>query len=276
MPIIAHTYYTAGMHELAKVFVESFCYYHVDDAVRLVVHGMGITPEMQADLESRYPFITVFPEPLDSYIEHWADQCGVPVKRLKAWRRQIEHGYVTQESRVWKLLTAGGHRVECVGRMVKSYQRPESDIIIVHFDIDTLFRGSILPLEQEMEGYHVGLKLRPTINPVKARITIDVMALRAFDTTIMWLDMWANFIQETPPMERPIGFGQATAWRAYEYTHQVCDFKDLTLPLKYGLPGRNKPDDVVWCGNVHKLTKDDCVAVFKDELARLKAEGAHD
>jgi len=38
------------------------------------------------------------------------------------------------------------------------------------------------------------------------------------------------------------------------------------LPLIFGLPGRNKADQIVLCGNVHKLAKDDCVDFFKKEV----------
>lgn len=269
--LIAHTYYTAGMHELAKVFMESFCHFHVNNAVPLIVEGVGIDERQERELKYAYPFTNVRRH--EYRMEGWARECGVPVKTLRDWRKQIEHGYVTQDSRVWKLLTAGGQRVEMVRDTLRGMITPNQDNLLVHFDIDTLFRGSILPLVEEMEGYDVGLKLRPTIQPVKARITIDVMALRADDRTHMWLLDWTNVILETPPMQRPIGFGQSSAWQAYEQAVQAYNLKALTLPLKYGLPGRNKADDVVWCGNVHKLTKDDCAVMFREELARLKEQG---
>jgi len=268
--LVAHTYYTAGMHELAKVFVESFCFYHGDLAIPLVIDAVGVDKNMVGDLVARYPYTKVRPQQFR--IGHLARRCGVRKELLLKWKDQIEKGYVTRESRVWKLLMSGEQRVQVVRDLIAGLtgQRVGEDTLVVHFDIDTLFRGSIVPIVKEMEGYTVGLKLRPKIQPVKARITNDVMAIRCVDPSVLWLNTWVRMIEKIKPMDRPVGFGQISHWWAFEIMQKDPNFKVLTLPLKYGLPGRNKEEDVVWCGNVHKLRKDNCAVVFGDELKRLK------
>jgi len=116
--ISVHTYYTSGMHELAKVFVESFCFTHEDDEVPLLITAMDITDEQCRELTDRYPFIgiTVLPLPM----EQWALLCGIKVAKLTRWRSEIEGDYVTTENKAWKLLTAGGDRVFEVRRMVNT------------------------------------------------------------------------------------------------------------------------------------------------------------
>ena len=109
------------------------------------------------------------------------------------------------------------------------------------------------------------LKLRRKINPIKARITIDVMVLRATDSVHIWLKNWKEIIDAMHPLNRPVGFGQSSCWEAFVRAEKD-GLKALKLPLKYGLPGRNKPDDVIWCGNVHKLKKDDCAIMFRKEF----------
>jgi len=274
--LIVHTYYTAGMHELAKVFVESFCFHHANDHTPLFIDAIGIDDKMKEDLYYRYPIIKVKKRPYN--LEAMSKRSNVPIKTLEKWREQVEHGYVTEQNRAWKLMIAGEDRVLKVYNMLREFP-DEPDALIVHFDIDTLFRANINDIVDEMKGYDVGLKLRPNINPVKARITIDMMALHITPDTRHWLSDWIRTSCSMPPKQRPIGWGQTSCWIAYEAATKDKRLKALTLPLKYGLPGRNKPNDVVWCGNVHKLTKDDCAKKFGAELARAKIvekEANHD
>lgn len=260
--ISVHAFYTSGMHGLAKVFVESFSWFHTQYRTPLHLDTMGLTTNQIAELRQCYPLIRVVNH--EYPMADWANRCGVSIRTLAEWKDQIEHGYVTEESRTWKLLTAGDYRVRCVSKALN-----HAIGLLVHFDIDTLFRGSVLGLETNMVGYDVGLKFRPNIQPIKARITIDVMALRPTQPTYRWLSNWQAEIAKIPPRERPIGFGQSSCWEAYTKALEQ-GLTALRLPLSYGLPGRNRDTDVIWCGNIHKLRKDDCVSVFRKELDRLK------
>jgi len=207
-------------------------------------------------------------------MDQWAKDCDVSVKQLQQWRREIEGDFVSGRNRVWKLLTAGGDRVRRVRSLMHTLGTPPHlPDMLVHFDIDTLFRGSILGIEREMAGYDIGVKLRRGINPVKARITIDMMALKQTPCTMAWLSYWTANIAAVKPMDRPQGFGQSSCWDAFVSTEAESSFNVLTLPLKYGLPGRNRGNNVVWNGNVHNLKKDDCVALFRKELDRLRKRG---
>jgi len=277
--IIVHSYYTRGMHELAKVFVESFCYFHIENEVPLLITALGITAEQRRELVDLYPFIGLSVRQMP--MKKWALECGVPVAKLKKWRREIEGDYVTKENKAWKLLTAGGDRVHEVRRLVdtlRPHRHPTSSAhtepdMLVHFDIDTLFRKSVIPIETEMNGYDVGLKLRRRINPIKARITIDMMAIRRTPNAMLWLELWTAIINGVHPLEKPQGFGQSSCWQAFTEA-EAKGLTALSLHLKYGLPGRNRDDNIVWNGNVHKLKKDDCVAYFREELDRLRGANA--
>jgi hypothetical protein len=267
--LYVHAYYTSGMHELAKVFVESFNYFHRKDTIPMIIHGVDITDSMRDDLHDRYPHLSVRVSTAD--VSYKAKKYSIPKKTLNTWKHQVEHGYVTQKNRAWKLMIAGEDRVCAVNQIVRDLL-DDPNTIIVHFDIDTLFRSNIRPIEDEMMGYDVGLKLRPTIDPIKARITIDVMALRPVPYVDMWMTDWIHIAQSLHPLKRPIGYGQISCWEAYTLATHDDRLKALTLPLKYGLPGRNKKTDAIWCGNVHKLEKDACAIMFRDELDRLKKE----
>jgi len=261
------------MHELAKVFVESFSHFHKIDKVPLIIDAVDITDSMRDDLHDRYPHLSTRLRPLA--LKHKAQKYNIPLKRLQKWKDAVEHGFVTQQNRAWKLMIAGEDRVCTVNQIVRDLL-DDPNTIIMHFDIDTLFRSNLRPIEEEMIGYDVGLKLRPNIEPVKARITIDVMALRPTPFVEMWLTEWIQISQSLHPLERPIGYGQISCWEAFLTSKEDGRLKVLTLPLKYGLPGRNKFSDAIWCGNVHKLKKDDCVGMFRKELDRLKADNLND
>jgi len=266
------------MHELAKLFVESFRVHHLDDEVPLLVHCLDTSAEQRRELADLYPHLSIMYT--DIPMRKWAAGAGVSLNRLRRWRREVEGDYVTPKNKAWKLMTAGGDRVKVVRGLVSTLTpfSPRTSVatqpaaeMLVHFDIDTLFRASILDIEQEMQGYDVGLKLRRKINPVKARITIDMMAIKHTPHTVAWLKYWTDNIDAVHPLEKPQGFGQSSCWGAFMQA-EAEGMDALTLPLKYGLPGRNKPDNVVWNGNMHKLKKDDCVAYFKEELDRMKGQ----
>jgi hypothetical protein len=80
------------------------------------------------------------------------------------------------------------------------------------------------------------------------------------------MEEWMKNIDAVPPQQRPIGFGQSSCWEAFQNHREQLTWDKL--PLEYGLPGRNKTNDKIWTGNVHKLRKDECVGVFEQEFLR--------
>jgi hypothetical protein len=283
--LIVHTYYTSGMHELAKIFVESFSEFHTKkQLIPLIVEGVDLTTSQVEDLRKRCAHIRINQHHID--MEYWANECNVPKSTLMRWRHEIEHSYVTPVNRVWKLLVAGDHRVKTVRNIVQSLHdypmypplRIPPDMyrmVVAHFDIDTIFRENIEGIADYVSNHDVALKLRPKIQPVKARITIDTMVIKNTGASVQWLNDWTKRIDAVPPRQRPIGFGQSSCWEAYVNSVEKHNLQAFKLPLEYGLPGRNKPSDVIWCGNLHKVTKDSCTDIFNKELLKIK-RGNHD
>lgn len=271
--LIVHTYYTSGMHELAKIFVESFSEFHANRQIPLVIEGVDLTDFQVSDLRSRYKYLHINQHYIP--MEHWAKRCGVSLNTLEKWRYEVEHSYVTPANRAWKLLIAGDHRIKTVRNMLEmigAYGICPAGKILAHFDIDTIFRDNIEALSEYVLHHDAALKLRPQIQPIKARITIDLMVIKKTGASIQWLEDWTEIIDSVPPIERPIGFGQSSCWEAYKKAVEEYCLQVNKLPISYGLPGRNKPSDAIWCGNVHKLTKDDCANRFNKELGRLQSK----
>jgi hypothetical protein len=222
------------------------------------------------ELQSLWRPLVIEEIPID--FEEMSARSGFSIAELIGFKDHIESNYISYGTRAWKLMIAGEDRVDRVYKILLSSYLNDGRIDgMVHFDIDTLFRGNIHELIKMVVTHDLGLKLRRNHKVVKARITIDCMTINNNYRTREFFRTWLEQIRKVHPKDRPVGFGQATCWGAYEHLKENLDIQ--RLPLKFGLPGRNNNEDVVWCGNVHKLKKDDCVTMFRNEMQRLKASG---
>jgi hypothetical protein len=261
---IAHTYYTSGMHELAKICIKSFAHYHEKYEIPLYVDVINPTEEQVKELIFLYKYIsvTVFNYPINKL----AIENNVSAEKLYKWKKEVERGYVTNSNRFWKLLIAGDKRVKRVEDIIKSIS---DNTLIVHFDIDTLFRNNIMSIISTMRYHEAGLKIRPTTGTIKSRITIDFIALKVCRNVKAFIKYWIDTIDKTKLTQRPIGFGQISCWHAYNEAVKKNNLKSIILPLEYGLPGQNLSSNYIWCGNIHKLKKNKCAIMFNNEFNRL-------
>jgi hypothetical protein len=258
---------------MAKVFLKSL---HrvmgpTSPMVWLDTRSVGDTQQLQ--LRECYPaeLLHIVNRPIP--MPEWAQRAKVTVGQLREFKRQCETRYVSNRNKVWKLMTAGDDRVQALYDLLWNMQNkpmqllPDWDVVpgfVAHFDIDTLFRRQLEGLPAMMEEANIWLKLRPGHPTLKARITIDCIFLRGTDDVRRFFDRWRYHIDRVPPAKRPVGWGQASCWHAF--TEVKEQLKYATLPLQFGLPGRNHKDDTIWTGNVHKLTKNDCVKLFKKDM----------
>lgn len=269
--IYVHTYLTDGFFEMTQVFLDS--YEASGNPFPVAVDARGLSDEQELALCTHPSVWVVNSKPYD-----WADlerKTGTELSLLRRHKHQIEHIYVTPASRVWKLLFAGDDRVKAIRELLfcpERYQlfggmRPSG---LLHFDADTLFRGDISDLQELLSEFEIGLKLRPSIKPIKARITIDCVAIKPTPNARRFLDDWINIIDSVPPAQRPVGFGQSSCWQAFELNRRNLNFSKL--PERYGMPGQNAANNVVWNGNKHNLAKGDCVKLFRNELKKMQEE----
>ena len=279
--MIVHAYLTNGFVEMAKVFLKSLHTVMGPAAPLVWLDTRSVSAVQQAQLREQYDpdrlHIVNRPIPM----AEWADRAGTAVAQLKQFKRECEGRFVSHKNRVWKLMTAGDDRVQALYDLMWGMEarprkeQPDWDTIpsfVAHFDIDTLFRAPLEGLPAMMDKANIWLKLRPGHPTVKARITIDCIFLRGTDDVRKFFDRWRHYINRGPPPKRPVGFGQSSCWQAF--TEVSEHLKYAKLPLKYGLPGRNAQEDVIWTGNVHKLAKNDCVKLFKKELKNGAGDSA--
>ena len=286
--MIVHSYLTNGFFDMAKVFLRSLEVAEgMDNAPLVWLDTRGLEPPQVEELRRYYVTGKLYVNNSKIPMRQWAEEAEITLKELKEYKRQCEGRYVNNRNRVWKLMTAGDDRVqhlfkfawppagnpmtEVPRRANGTYESGWKQRIeyIAHFDIDTLFRKPISsPAKELMNHNDLWLKLRPNNEIVKARITIDVILMRPTTQVGRFFNMWIHEIGKLRPRDRPIGWGQASCWYAFVKLRDRLSYN--TLPLEWGLPGRNKPDDLIWTGNVHKLAKKDCVKLFNAEMKKWK------
>lgn len=270
--MLVHSYLTNGFFNMAKVFLQSLHYVHGDEPPLVWLDTRGLKTHQAQELERCYVKDRIYINSMILPLRQWAERAEVSLKDMRAYKRQCEGRFVNDRNKVWKLMTAGDDRIHRLYDIMWPKVPPPDEPLnwlpfpdyIAHFDIDTLFRKPLTPVHALMKDTDLWLKLRPGHKIVKARITIDCILVRPTKGVMKFFTEWLRWINRTPPLDRPIGWGQASCWHAFERTKGAMLFD--TLPLEWGLPGRNHPDDIVWTGNVHKLAKDDCVKLFAKEM----------
>lgn len=276
MDFIVHTYLTNGFVEMAKVFLKSLYFVHKKTPIFVWLDTRGCNENDIRGLKQCYPDSMLYINNMQLPLEEWSKKAGLSVDLMKKYKNECEQIYINKDNKVWKLMTAGDDRVKRLYDILwpseeflgKHGHIPNFNYI-AHFDIDTLFRKRFSEvIKYMMRNIDIWLKLRPNSKVVKARITIDCIFVKPTKNIQDFFNKWIYHIDRVSPIERPVGWGQASCWHAFE------EFKDkinyAKLPLEFGLPSRNDEDDYIWTGNIHNLRKDDCVKMFEMELDRCK------
>lgn len=272
--MLVHSYLTSGFVNMAEVFLLSLNYVYGNNAPLVWLDTRGLKPQAVEKLKEAYPRERIHIVNKKLPLRPWAKEAGVPPKLFKQYKRECEQKFVSNKNRAWKLKTAGDDRILALHNLMfypRELDLPNWDAMpkfIAHFDIDTLFRKTMDDIPDLMSKADLWLKLRPENPVVKARITIDVLLIRPTDRVFKFFNDWRNWINRVPLKDRPVGYGQTSCWHAFEQNKGRLNFD--TLPLTYGLPGRNKDSDFIWTGNKHNLAKADCVKLFKKELDKCK------
>lgn len=255
-----HSYFTSGMFNLAEIFLKSLHYSNGND-FNVVLSTRDLDPNQINKLEEIYPGVNIENKKID--MQRLADKAELPVALLNQYRDEVEHNYVSKANKVWKLMIAADDRVKALQDVI---QRAGANDVILHFDIDTLFKKDIHHAYKFAAYYDGCLLLRLKHNIVKARITISTMFWKKTRSTLQFFDRWINYVDAIHPLQRPIGYGQTACYYAF------IDMRDYinicSLGNRWGLPGQghNRQGNFVWSGAIHKMTKYDCVKYFNQAL----------
>lgn len=256
-----HSYLTSGFYDMAVLFLESYRKHH-GNQTKIILSTRDLTPPQMVILQSVYgKNLEIDNHPI--VMSRWAKRCEISVKKLTKFRHQTETHYVTGRNRVWKLLTAGDDRIRQLYHQMQ--RNVASHDIVIHFDIDTYFKDHIWQLINVADSCDAAMKFRLKLKVVKARITIDCMTFKLNNRVFKFFDTWLKYIDRIPPGKRPIGYGQASCFFAYEQHEN--NLKWDTVPRKFGLPGHPQAGDVIWTGNIHKMTKEDFLKMAQGDFS---------
>jgi len=258
---VLHAYFTDGFYPWAKLFVQSLRYH--GNQQLLMLTAMDLEDWQQAELLDIDGDNLVLVNRTTNY-NRLAFRTGLTVPHLQALKKEIELGFVTQRTKLWKLITSGEDRIDFLCDAMGVAEVNYGATHVIQFDIDTYFRGNIAPLVELCGQYDIATKMRMEHNIPKARLTVDIISFALQPCTFSFVFEWLAQVRKVHPQNRPIGFGQLACLFAYEkYKHLNWG----NIPAQYGRPSRRKPDDVIWAGNVHKGRKEDLVKLYAKDLA---------
>jgi len=273
--MLVHAYLTDGFFPMAEMFLLSLRVAAGNAPPYVWLDTRGLDGLQIAQLKTFYPDGMLHVANKRLPLREWAARAGVPVGTMKQYKKECEQRFVSNNNKVWKLMTAGDDRVQALYDIVwnrHAIELPAWDTpprYVAHFDIDTLFRKPLTGFVKMMAEHDIWIKLRRGHPTMKARITIDMILMNGADNVRLFFDRWRHHINRVQPADRPVGWGQASCWHAFTEVETKLNYG--TLPLKFGLPGRNAPDDVIWTGNVHRLAKTDFTKLCRRELEKWSA-----
>ncbi len=251
--MICHAYFSDGMKKLAQCFVRSFKEHNPNRL--LVLTSRDLKFEESASIKQGFKNIVIENSSYDYPL--LAAKAGLTVAQLKQYKSQIENRYVSTKNKVWKLMIAAEDRPRALFDVMMRYK---SDVL--HFDIDTLVLRDISDMKEKLNNHDLCMLIREEFHQIKGRITISTIGAAYNGRTEKFFKRWFKHLDDVPPAERPIGYGQTSCY--YAYLELLKEVKFLKLNRQWGYPGtkNNGPTNYVWSGAVHKLNKIDCVDYF--------------
>lgn len=267
--VAVHTYCTEGFFPLLKTFVESYCMFN---DLPLIIDMRGFNDAQWAEICSLASKSTGFIIHKPINWNRLSVLTGLDKPTLLKYKNEAETKFGLPEdkidlnAKVWKLLHAGDARIKAMHYHLQSFDA------IIQFDTDTLFRDSINKLAKLSEDYDFCAKLRLGNTP-KVAISIGLCVYKNTSVVNAWIKEWTDIIDSTPPMQRPLGFGQISCYNAFKKYQSQLKFLDLiTTHPRFGIPWSNGPTDIIWTANTHGIAKSTYAPKFKKEIERLKSE----
>jgi hypothetical protein len=264
--MIIHSYFTDGYFDWAVFYLQTLRHYN-NLLYPVVFSTVGLTDTQIRTLKKTYPNITVNNVPLD--IGQYAHRANVKKAAMARFKHECETKYVTPANKVWKLMVAGEDRPKALRDIMHQYLQ---HFYILHSDIDMYWRAPVVGLIREISEHDITLRIRPKINPIRARMSIGLMGYRTNIRTFAFMDEWIRQIEKVPPQMREVGYGQISYWNAAKSArHEMLHWNNL--PSRWRKFGQTNSEDKIWSANLHMQAKVDVLAQFKHDFNnRVQAE----
>ena len=253
--MIIHSYLTDGLFGWAKIFVESFKFYHGIEH-KIFLSTRDLNEKQEDELNSLYSNLHIKNKPLN--LKQIADRARMPIEKIKQLKDHIEHNAVTKNTFIWKQAISVEDRYRT--SILEAMKEHPNEDYLIHFDIDMYFRVHLKQLFDIVRENDISIKFR-----LKSKINRKVMGgligFKLNKKTRKFMDRWIYHIDALPLYKKPIGYGQTSFYLAY------CDLKyDLKwghVPSKFISP-RFEDTDVIWSGNSKRGKVQNLKICYKD------------
>jgi hypothetical protein len=238
--MIIHSYLTDGLFGWAKIFVESFGFYHGTD-YRIFLSTRDLNEKQQDELMSLYSNLHISNKPLN--LKRIAARAKMSVRKIKDLKTYIENNAVTKNTFIWKQAISVEDRYRnSITEAMRAY--PDEDFLI-HFDIDMYFRSHLQQLFEIIRNNDISIKFRLN-SKINRKVMGGLIGFKLNNKTKKFMRRWIYHIDTLPLYDKPLGYGQTSFYLAH------CDLKDDLkwghIPSKFISP-RFAETDVIWSGN---------------------------
>lgn len=242
--MIVHSYFTDGMYDWAVLFLESFKR-HNGEIRPIVFSSRDISEEQIAELQAIYANLEVRNRRID--YQALSERSGETVADLRRMKQETEHG---KFALLWKQFISVEDRYrDSIVDVMRDYDG-SGHSHLMHIDIDMYFRDRIDPLEDLIEAHDISIMFRSETDEKfgqeNRKVLGSVIGFRLGTESLAFMEGWRRHIDSLPLVEKPVGFGQTSFYRAY------LDMKDRfdwgNIPPDYADPSR-RPAAPIWAGN---------------------------
>jgi len=255
-----HAFFSNGLIEFARVYLESFKLHHGEE-IPILFDTRDLERREIHELHDLYGNLTVRNRALD--FKRLAELSTLDEQTLRRMKDEIEHEVTTDENFRWKLLMSVEERYMQLLALCQE-QRAAGFTKLVHTDIDSYFRGPITGIGDMLDEYDVVMPIRNKKrglfkkNRKTGRIWGCLIGLALEAPSERFLTEWHRRMVEVPFPEKPRGFGQLSLYAAYAACRNDVRFGNLYADRR--APGLCKIYDdmtedseavaaTIWAGN---------------------------
>ena len=225
--MLIHSYLTNGdiLVDFAVLFLQSLKKWN-RDRYSVLFEGRDLSKKQIKKIKSIYEKIEIINKEIDyEYIEK---SLGVSVERIKKMKRDCEIKSVNvgiSGSVPWKQFISVEDRYRKTIKSGLEYCQNNNIKHMMHFDIDTCFYSSLLPIEEIVRKHDVTLQFRwrPERRLDKTKIAGGFLGFKCNENSYKFIDKWIEIIDMKSLKNKPKGYGQLSLFRTYQSMEENVD-----------------------------------------------------
>jgi len=260
--LIIHTYLTDGMLNWGPVFLDSYKK-HNGENVPIIISTRDLKNKQIKRLYNHYSNLEIRNKNID--YNYLSKRMGLPTSQIKQYKKEIEHGNVNKNNKIWKQYISVEDRYrDSIVDVMDDYIGTEHSHMM-HIDIDMYFRDSLQELFEIIENNDISIKFR--IKEKKKKFQNDnrkvlgsIIGFKLDERVREFMEVWRKHIDNLHLTEKKKGYGQASFYYAYLDTKDK--YKWGQIGKHYATPNQQK-NAIIWAGN--RGEKDKNLNIFKED-----------